>query len=613
MGNTLLDLLTDADHLSSSIYDVAVVALFDGSQREECVRWLIDHRNADGSWGETLSWQDRYLCTYSAAVAMIASGNTTLGYESLDELEEIPDCYPDNWTANFGGLVAAVDAFAFWRLGLTVDHHEKVQTAITYDSKKWRTIVGHDAFYDPLKSIAGFFAEWAYILPTLDIERLINNFQVENGSISNSPSASAFCLIACKDRQLESERVTRLRDYVESLNPFNKEVGILDQVPHFVTSWLLLYIDHSYGEPIPNTESITALRATLAEQGKLVSVAGDSTFPGDMDTTACAIIGLNLPTAERARIMSAFEDMFHEDHYITFRYERTPSVTTNVHAVAAWPENPHAPVILDWIAKEMTRQEDLPHCKWHSSPFYTLGEIGRLFADIPHPQAQSLARRAGYSLLDHQLANGSWGWQGSTVQETSCAVLALDKLRKANIIRADLIDRPIRQAGAYLSTGATDYRSLWIGKSLYYLKPLERWLRQLALAAANREYFPATETKPISVLYVDDNPSWRRVFEATMAYYEWDFTIMEDAASALRYLEHKVPDIVVIDLVMPGMSGYQAFEKIRQMKLDCSVVATTAHYSTETADEIRKMGFDGYLEKPFSVSTVVDYLRKIAS
>jgi hypothetical protein len=51
--------------------------------------------------------------------------------------------------------------------------------------------------------------------------------------------------------------------------------------------------------------------------------------------------------------------------------------------VAAWPENPHASVILDWIAKEMTKANDLPHCKWHSSPFYTLGEIARLFADLP--------------------------------------------------------------------------------------------------------------------------------------------------------------------------------------------------------------------------------------
>src|SRR5579872_6236829 len=44
---------------------------------------------------------------------------------SLAVLDTIPDCFPDNWTINFGGLVAAIDAYACRQLDLRITHHVK--------------------------------------------------------------------------------------------------------------------------------------------------------------------------------------------------------------------------------------------------------------------------------------------------------------------------------------------------------------------------------------------------------------------------------------------------------------------------------------------------------
>jgi halimadienyl-diphosphate synthase len=609
MTQILREALATSEHLSSSTYDIAACALYDGPSRTACLQWLIQHQNPDGSWGETLSWQDRYLSTYSAAIAMLAAGQQAVARHALSSLPTIPDPRRDNWTMNFGGLIAAIDAYAAKCLHFSAEHPPAVREAIGYDWSKWEKIVRHKEFYNPITSIVGHFAEWSYILPQIDLKRLLERFQVSNGSISNSPGSSAFCLMACDQARLTSPQVDRLRRYVESIDPCQHEIGMLDQAPHFVTVWLLLYLDHSAGMPIPETRGVSALRRVLAQDGKLVSVAGDSTFPGDIDTTASAIIALNLPRSERERIMKSFDDMFDGDHYGTLRYERTPAVTTNVHAVAAWPDNPRIDAILEWLNTEIAQADGLPLCKWHTSPFYTLGEIGRLFPDVKHPAAIDIARRAGRTLLDNQLPSGAWGWAEATSEETCYAILALDKLRKHRLLDAKTVDVSLQRAIDFLRQHKADARNLWIGKSLYHVKPLEAWLRHLALSVVTEK--TADLARPISVLYVDDNPSWRQIFRTYMDYHDLQLEMAEDAESALAYLRRNTPDVVVMDIVLPGMDGYQAFRKIREMSLPCSVVATTAYCSADTSKQIKDWGFNGYLEKPFDALRVADYLTGI--
>jgi hypothetical protein len=485
----MLDLLRvtlqDKVHLSASIYDIAACALCEGVSSANCVSWLATYYETHGEWGESFSWQDKYLCTYSAALALLVGKETSLANVALQSLDSIPDLFPDNWTSNFGGLIAALDTFAEKRLQFRIIHPLQVQAAISYDTSKWTKIIQHDQFYNATTSIAGFFAEWAYVIPDIDVARIVESFQAENGSITDSPGASAFCLLACDEVGLTGDRVDRLRDYINRINPHRQDIGTLDQAPHFVTAWSLFNLDPQTISTLPKQASIAKLRKATAP-GKLVSICdGSQTFPGDMDTTACAVLALNLPPSERRDIFLAFDEMFEEHHYQTFRYERTASVTTNVHVVAAWPDNPHTPAILNWLDQQIAEANGSPTCKWHTSPYYTLSEIGRLFVDVNHPIALKLAKQAGQMLLKTQQSNGGWGWQEVTGEETCYAILALNRLRQYHFVDKHQVASALDRARQFLLQHPSDHRKLWVGKTLYYVKPLERWLRYLALTTGS--------------------------------------------------------------------------------------------------------------------------------
>lgn len=115
-----------------------------------------------------------------------------------------------------------------------------------------------------------------------------------------------------------------------------------------------------------------------------------------------------------------------------------------------------------------------------------------------------------------------------------------------------------------------------------------------------------------SVLLVDDDPDAQGVFELVMRHHNLPFTILGDAETALEYLEDNHPDIVVMDIFLPGLDGYQALDRIRRASLapDAHIIATTAYYTRDTQQEVQRRGFDGYIAKPFD-ERIVNYIKEI--
>ena len=119
---------------------------------------------------------------------------------------------------------------------------------------------------------------------------------------------------------------------------------------------------------------------------------------------------------------------------------------------------------------------------------------------------------------------------------------------------------------------------------------------------------------PITVLLVDDDFDAQSVFELVMQHYKVPFDIVGDAESALDFLKTHTPDVVLMDIFLPGMDGYQALDRIRRSATASStrVIATTAYYTNDTQQEVIRRGFDGYLPKPFD-DGLVGYLQHITS
>jgi len=121
-------------------------------------------------------------------------------------------------------------------------------------------------------------------------------------------------------------------------------------------------------------------------------------------------------------------------------------------------------------------------------------------------------------------------------------------------------------------------------------------------------------SKPFRVMLVDDDEDTQKIFRVVMEHHQLELQIFTDAESALEHLKHAPePDVMVIDIVLPGIDGYQMLGRSRALAPNSHMVATTAYHSQATANEVMDWGFEGYLPKPLRPATLVDDLRRFMS
>jgi CheY-like chemotaxis protein len=125
--------------------------------------------------------------------------------------------------------------------------------------------------------------------------------------------------------------------------------------------------------------------------------------------------------------------------------------------------------------------------------------------------------------------------------------------------------------------------------------------------------------KPFSVLLIDDDETTRTIFKLVFDHYHYPLTTMSDGESALVYLDEQSqqrnpsPDVIVIDIFLPGKNGYEMLQQIRGSEFGKAprCIATTSYYTTDTADDLLKYGFNGVLFKPLNAQQIVPYLEQI--
>ena len=107
------------------------------------------------------------------------------------------------------------------------------------------------------------------------------------------------------------------------------------------------------------------------------------------------------------------------------------------------------------------------------------------------------------------------------------------------------------------------------------------------------------ETAPkILLLAVDDDPTSLDLVAATLEQEDLDIVTETDPHRALRLIQSRRPDIVISDLMMPGMTGTELLSEIVRVDPTIEVLLLTAHYSTEAAVEAIQKGAADYLNKP---------------
>ena len=114
----------------------------------------------------------------------------------------------------------------------------------------------------------------------------------------------------------------------------------------------------------------------------------------------------------------------------------------------------------------------------------------------------------------------------------------------------------------------------------------------------------------MKILIADDDPDLRALIGFALTQAGYLVLRAPDGPSALRAFEAESPDLVVLDINMPGASGFQVCEAIR-LKSRVPIMMLTVRGEEEDLVRALELGADDYLNKPFSPRTLLARIKAL--
>jgi two-component system response regulator MprA len=113
------------------------------------------------------------------------------------------------------------------------------------------------------------------------------------------------------------------------------------------------------------------------------------------------------------------------------------------------------------------------------------------------------------------------------------------------------------------------------------------------------------------VLAVDDDPPIRRMLQRTLAAEGYEVEVAADGGAALATVERSVPDLVVLDVAMPGLDGLAVCRRLRGRGLAVPILLLTARDAVPDRVAGLDAGADDYLVKPFASEELLARARAL--
>jgi two-component system response regulator MprA len=114
-----------------------------------------------------------------------------------------------------------------------------------------------------------------------------------------------------------------------------------------------------------------------------------------------------------------------------------------------------------------------------------------------------------------------------------------------------------------------------------------------------------------AVLLVDDDAPIRRMLERTLTAEGYDVAAVADGGAALAQVERSLPDVIVLDVAMPGMDGLAVTRRLRAKGLAVPILLLTARDALAERVAGLDAGADDYLVKPFEVDELTARVRAL--
>jgi len=115
------------------------------------------------------------------------------------------------------------------------------------------------------------------------------------------------------------------------------------------------------------------------------------------------------------------------------------------------------------------------------------------------------------------------------------------------------------------------------------------------------------------ILLVDDNTTNLQVLFQALSPEGYELLVAQSGEQALETALEAQPNLVLLDVKMPGIDGFETFKRMRsgEKTSQIPVVFISAHANVESLEEATALGAEGYLTKPFQFDDVVAKVKEI--
>jgi len=116
--------------------------------------------------------------------------------------------------------------------------------------------------------------------------------------------------------------------------------------------------------------------------------------------------------------------------------------------------------------------------------------------------------------------------------------------------------------------------------------------------------------KKFRVLLVDDEEEFVKTLSERLQLRDLDSHTALDGEKALDVVQEDIPDVMVLDLKMPGIDGMEVLRRMKRCYPNVQVIILTGHGSDKDEEQARALGAFDYLQKPVNLEDLVEVLKR---
>ena len=113
----------------------------------------------------------------------------------------------------------------------------------------------------------------------------------------------------------------------------------------------------------------------------------------------------------------------------------------------------------------------------------------------------------------------------------------------------------------------------------------------------------------LSILIVDDDPDILDGILMILESRDYHLRTARDGLQCLDLLKEEIPDLLILDLLMPGMSGVDTGRALKQIKPDIKIFLSSGYPLECLSETTAMLEYEGFLDKPFGIDTLSEKLK----